>query len=163
MALSTPLTSANATVGQEVTGTVSSAVRSGDDVVIRAGAPVKGRVTVAKSSGRVSGRAELALALTSVETVAGWRDIDAPMATIQAEGTKKKDAAKIGIGAAAGAVLGEVIGGDAAKGAVIGGAAGTGVVLATKGKEVEIPAGTELQCTLAAPLAVTITKTIAPK
>ena len=66
------------------------------------------------------------------------------------------------VGAAAGAVLGEVIGGDAAKGAVIGGAAGTGVVLATKGKEVEIPAGTELQCTLAAPLAVTITKTIAP-
>jgi hypothetical protein len=82
---------------------------------------------------------------------------------MQAEGTKKQDAAKIGIGAAAGAVLGEVIGGDAAKGAVIGGAAGTGVVLATKGKQVELAAGAELPVSLAAPLAVTITKTIAPK
>lgn len=162
--LGAPITSATATAGQAISGTVASAVRSADgEVIIPAGAQVKGQVTQAKSSGRVKGRAELGMAFTSVETVAGWRDIDAPMATVQAEGTKKKDAAKIGIGAAAGAVLGEVIGGDAAKGAVIGGAAGTGLVLATKGKEVELAAGSEVSVALAAPLAVSITKTVEPK
>lgn len=161
--LGAPISSGTATVGQAVSGTVASAVRSADgEVIIPAGAQVKGQVTQAKSSGRVKGRAELAMAFTSVETVNGWRDIDAPMATVQAEGTKKQDAAKIGIGAAAGAVLGEVIGGDAAKGAVIGGAAGTGLVLATKGKEVELAAGSEVGVALAAPLAVTITKTVQP-
>jgi Tfp pilus assembly protein PilF len=162
--LGAPLSSANTMIGQEISGTVASAVKSADgDVIIPAGAPVKGRVTAAKASGRVKGRAELGMAFTSVQTVAGWRDIDAPMATVQAEGTKKQDAAKIGIGAAAGAVLGEVIGGSAGKGAVIGGAAGTGLVLATKGKEVELAAGAEVPVALAAPLAVTITKTVAPK
>jgi Tfp pilus assembly protein PilF len=165
VAIGSALSSANATVGQEVTGTVSSAVMDGNETIIHAGAPVKGRVTAAKSSGRVKGRAELSVAFTSVETVAGWRDIDAPLAngTIQAQGTKKQDAAKIGIGAAAGAVIGEVVGGSAAKGAVIGGAAGTGLVLATKGKEVEIAAGSEIPVALAAPLAISITKTVAPK
>ena len=158
--LGAPITSATATAGQAVTGTIASAVRTVDgEVIIPAGAQVKGQVTQAKSSGRVKGRAELGMAFTSVETVNGWRDIDAPMATVQAEGTKKQDAAKIGIGAAAGAVLGEVIGGDAAKGAVIGGAAGTGLVLATKGKEVELAAGSEVTVSLATPLAVTVTKT----
>ena len=33
-------------------------------------------------------------------------------------------------------------------GAVVGGAAGTGAVLATKGKEVELPAGTKIESRL---------------
>jgi outer membrane lipoprotein SlyB len=55
----------------------------------------------------------------------------------------ERDAAVIGGGAAAGAIVGAISGGGkgAKKGAIIGGVAGTGAVLATKGKEVELPAG----------------------
>ena len=38
-----------------------------------------------------------------------------------------------------------------------GGAAGTGVVLSTRGKEVTLPAGTDLSVRLAAPLTVRVT------
>ena len=76
----------------------------------------------------------------------------------EAEGTKKQDAAKIGGGAAAGAVIGGLLGGGdgAAKGAAIGGGAGTGVVLATRGKEVTVPAGTAVSARLTGPLMIRV-------
>ncbi len=76
----------------------------------------------------------------------------------EAEATKGEDAAKIGIGAGAGAVIGAVVGGKggAAKGAVIGGAAGTGAVVATRGKEVRLDPGTDIPVRLAAPLSVRV-------
>jgi outer membrane lipoprotein SlyB len=75
-----------------------------------------------------------------------------------APATKKKDAAKIGIGAGAGAVIGGIVGGGdgAAKGAVIGGAGGTGVVLATRGEEVTVPAGASLSVRLLEPITVRV-------
>ena len=53
---------------------------------------------------------------------------------------------KIGAPAAAGAIIGGIVGGGdgAAKGAVIGGAAGTGYVLSTRGKEVRLGKGADL-------------------
>ncbi len=42
----------------------------------------------------------------------------------------------------------------AAKGALVGGAAGTGAVLATRGKEVSIPAGSRWRVRLVRPLVV---------
>ena len=76
--------------------------------------------------------------------------------TREAESTKKEDAAKIGIGAGAGALIGAIKGGK--KGAVVGGTvgagAGTGVVLATRGDEVTLPAGTDVTTTLSRPLVV---------
>ncbi|MGH9346719.1 MAG: hypothetical protein ACRD26_05570 [Vicinamibacterales bacterium] len=56
------------------------------------------------------------------------------------------------------AIVGGILGGGggAAKGAAIGGAAGTGVVLATRGKEVELPTGTDLAASLAAPLTIRV-------
>jgi hypothetical protein len=64
----------------------------------------------------------------------------------EAEATKGEDAKKIGIGAGAGAIVGGIIGGGkgAAIGAGVGGGAGTGAVLATKGKEVALPAGSRV-------------------
>jgi hypothetical protein len=71
--------------------------------------------------------------------------------TFQGEASKGEDAAKIGAGAGIGAVVGGIIGGGdgAAKGAAIGGAAGTGAVLATRGRDVELPAGSDVNATLA--------------
>jgi hypothetical protein len=58
--------------------------------------------------------------------------------------TKGKDAAKIGIPATGGAIIGGILGGkkDAAMGAAVGG--GTAVVLATSGDEVRLASGTVL-------------------
>jgi outer membrane lipoprotein SlyB len=68
---------------------------------------------------------------------------------------RKSDVTKGGIGAGVGAIVGGVIGGG--KGAAIGAATGgTGAVLATKGKEVEIPSGTVVTVRLQEPLTVTV-------
>jgi hypothetical protein len=75
-----------------------------------------------------------------------------------AAGTKKQDAAKIGGGAIGGAIIGGIIGGGdgAAKGAAIGGAGGTGVVLATRGKEVVLAAGSPITVKLTQPLTLRV-------
>jgi hypothetical protein len=161
IALAQPVSTTSARAGQEVLARVEAAVTGGGQQVIPSGASVRGIVTEVESSGRVRGRARLGLDFRAVETVAGWRDVEVSLAegTLVAEGTKKQDAAKIGIGAVAGAVLGKVIGDNAAAGAVIGGAAGTAVVLATSGKEIELEAGTRLDLRLDAPVAVTVRST----
>lgn len=68
----------------------------------------------------------------------------------QAEATKSEDATKIAIGAGVGTAIGAIAGGKkgASIGAGIGGGAGTGAVLATRGKEVTIPAGATLRTTI---------------
>ena len=75
-----------------------------------------------------------------------------------AAATKSDDAKKVGIGAGAGALIGAIAGGG--KGAAIGGAvgagAGTGVVVATRGHEVELPAGATVSTTLQEPLTVLV-------
>ena len=100
----------------------------------------------------------MAMEITALETEDGWKDVTGTMVAgmLVAPGTKKRDAATIAGGAAAGAVLGEIIGDKPGLGAVIGGAAGTGVVLGTKGKQITLPAGTHLEFRLAGPLAVKV-------
>jgi hypothetical protein len=63
-----------------------------------------------------------------------------------APATKGEDAAKIGIPAAGGAIIGAIIGGKkgAAIGTAIGGGAGATVVLTTHGDEIRLPVGTVL-------------------
>ena len=112
-----------------------------------------GNVTEVERAGRVKGRSHLALRFTEVEN-AGQRDrLRSGVISFDGESSTKSDATKIGGGAAIGAVIGGIIGGGsgAAKGAAIGGAGGTGTVLATRGKEVELAAGMELNTTLASP------------
>ncbi len=123
-----------------------------------AGTRVTGHVTAVDQSARVKGRARLALRFSSI--VIDEADLPMTTATIarEAAATKKDDAAKIGIGAGAGALIGAIKGGR--KGAVVGGTigagAGTGVVLATRGDEVELAAGTSVSTTLSRPLVVRV-------
>ena len=121
-------------------------VRVGEKVVVPAGSEVRGRVTTAVPSGRVKTRARLAftfdmLVLEGKEYSIGTGPLD-----ITAGSTRKKDAATIGIGAGAGAVVGAILDGKkgAGIGAMIGGATGTGVILTNTGKEVELGSGTRL-------------------
>ena len=78
--------------------------------------------------------------------------------TKKGEATKGEDATKVGAGAGVGAVIGGLLGGGsgAAKGAAIGGAAGAGAVLATRGREIELPAGSNVNATLASGIDVRV-------
>jgi len=134
-----------------VTARVRQAVVVNGVTAIPAGATVNGEVVDLERPGRVQGRARLALRFTSV-TIGGERQsIRTNPVVFEGETTKGEDATKIGAGAGIGAVIGGIIGGGdgAAKGAAIGGAAGTGAVLATRGRDVELAAGSDVNATLA--------------
>lgn len=123
------------------------------------GSVVKGVVVDAERSGKVKGRAHIAVRFESVSAPGGesYAVRTAPIERT-AEATKEKDALEIGGGAAGGAIIGGILGGKkgAAIGAAAGGAGGTGVALSTRGKEVSLGAGAHLTLRLAEPLTVKI-------
>ena len=146
LVLETALSSATSQTGDRVVARLAEDVRVGEKVVVPAGSEVRGLVTAVASSGRVKGDAHLAfdfntLVLKSKEHPIATRPVD-----ITADDSHKRDAAIIGGGAGAGAIIGAIAKGGkgAAIGAIIGGAAGTGVVLTNKGKEVELGTGSHV-------------------
>jgi hypothetical protein len=156
--LLTSLSSETAAVEDEVRARLKQAVTVNGETVIPNGATLIGSVTEVERSGRVQGRAHLAMRFTDV-TFSGERHrLNTQPLSFDAEATKKADATKVGAGAGIGAVIGGILGGGkgAATGAAIGGGAGGGAVLATRGKEVELASGTALTAVLAAPLTMTI-------
>jgi hypothetical protein len=124
------------------------------EVVLPAGTEVRGSVTGAQRSGRTKGRARLALGFDRLLVDGQNRDLAATGIDVTADDSKKRDAAIIGGGAGAGAIVGGIAKGGkgAAIGGLIGGAAGTAAVLTTRGKEVEFPAGVQIRIELQQPL-----------
>ncbi len=148
--LETSVSSETSSPEQAVRARVAKPVIVDGMVVIPEGAPVTGTVVAAERSGRVKGRASVTLRFNRVVVASTPYTINTARIVRQAEATKSEDATKIGIGAGAGAAIGAIAGGKkgAAIGAGIGGGAGTGAVLATRGKEVTIPAGATLRTTI---------------
>lgn len=148
--LVTPVSSETAQVEDQVRARVKQAVMADGATVIPAGAILHGNVTAVERAGRVKGRSHLALRFTDVEINAQRDKLRTAELSFDGAADTKGDVTKIGGGAGIGAVIGGIVGGasGAAKGAAIGGAAGTGTVLATRGKEVELPSGMELNTTL---------------
>jgi hypothetical protein len=128
------------------------------ETVLPQGTEVEGRVIDVERSGRVKGRARVALRFTMLAHEGDEYDVRSEAIERVANATKAKDATKIGIGAGAGAAVGAILGGGdgAIKGAAIGGAAGTGAVLATRGEEVRLDAGEPLVTRLTSPLTVRV-------
>jgi hypothetical protein len=128
--------------------------------VLEKGTKFHGHVVSAQGSGRVKGLANIALVLTDIVHDGKTTPITTKNWAAEAKSTKKKDAAKIGIGAGIGTAIGAIAGGGsgAVKGAAIGGGAGTGVVLATKGDEVELGPETKMTFTLEKPIEVSAPK-----
>jgi hypothetical protein len=156
--LTTAVSTETATVEMPVSARLRRAVTVDGVTVLPAGATVNGEVSDVERPGRVQGRARLALRFTSV-TVDGRREeIRSNPVTFQGEQTKGEDATKIGAGAGIGAIVGGIIGGGdgAAKGAAIGGAAGTGAVLATRGREITLGSGADINATLATPVDIEV-------
>ena len=150
LSIDTPLSSETAKVEDPVEATLASAVSIDGVDVIPAGSTVRGTVTGVESSGKVKGRASLALQFNTLVV----RDERVPISarwSAQAESTKKSDATKIGIGAGAGAIIGGILGGGkgAATGAAVGGGAGTAMVLTSEGKPVVLSKGEDISTRLA--------------
>jgi hypothetical protein len=150
LTLETAVSSETATPEQAVRARVAKPVVISGMTVIPEGAPVTGTVVAAERSGRVKGRASIAIRFNSVTVANTPYRISTARIAREAEATKGEDATKIGIGAGAGAAIGAIAGGKkgAAIGAGVGGGAGTGAVLATRGQEVTIPAGATLRTTI---------------
>jgi hypothetical protein len=128
--------------------------------IVPAESEVTGHVVSARPSGKVKGRGYLAVRFSELRSEYGNERYDIATRTWarEAPGTKKKDAATIGIPAGVGAVVGGVMAGKkgAAIGAGVGAGAGTGVVLSTAGKDVALPRGSTLIVRLSSPLRVRI-------
>jgi hypothetical protein len=108
----------------------------------RAGAPARGKVTYAKSSGRLHAPGQLTLRLTSVQINGKMVPVSTNGYHAKGKSHTKGNVEKIGGGAAAGALIGALAGGG--KGALIGTAvgagAGTGLAAATGKEEAVVPA-----------------------
>jgi hypothetical protein len=107
------------------------------------------------------GEALLAVQLESVRTDVGWVPVTATVTaadvrTDEAD-TRTESAAKVGVGAAAGALVGQILGGNtgsALQGAGVGAAAGAVVALSTRGGSATLPAGSSITVELTEPLIV---------
>jgi hypothetical protein len=154
--LESTVSSARSQAGDTFLGKLSEPIEAGGRVLVPAGAEVRGKVLAAEGSGRVKGRARLAVTFDGLEVKGRKLDIETSTVDVTAEKQHGRDAKVIGGAAAAGALIGAIAdgGSGAGKGALIGGAAGTGAVLATKGKEVEFAAGNRLKVKLKKPLSL---------
>jgi hypothetical protein len=126
------------------------------DVAIPGGSELVGLVTEAAPLGRVGGRAKLGLRFTDLVLPSGSTvPIDASLVQ-QGKSETGRDAATIGGGAAAGAVLGRILnkkdrGRGSVIGAIIGAAAGAVIASKTAGEEVTIPEGAVVSVRLDVP------------
>lgn len=156
--LSTAVGSETSQVGDSLTATTTENIEIGGRMAIPAGSIIRGRVAHVNPGTKGMHISEkggsVVLAFDKVTTPAGDSEPLAASLTSMASSTGKT-AGIIGGSAAGGALLGKILGGhtrDAELGAIVGGGIGTAVVAGTKGKELTIPAGTDLILTLNQPL-----------
>jgi len=144
--------------GATFTATLAQPLTVDGLVLAERNARAHGRIVESVKAGRVRGLAKLELELTGL-TMSDGQKIEFRTAAFakEAEAGTKKDAAKVGVGAAIGAAIGAIAGGGrgAAIGAAAGGGAGAGTVIATRGDAVELPVETRLSFRVAAPVSVT--------
>ena len=159
--------------GDRFSATISQPVRDVDDhIVIPTGAHLNGQVTESeegKNVPTVRGRGKLNMRFENITLPNGTRlQISATLlsvndsggnGSVNAEGevqsvTKASTAAKgAGVGAGIGTIAGLILGGPF-KGLAIGAIAGGGYILATKGKDVELPQNSGLKIRLDQPVSL---------
>jgi hypothetical protein len=143
----------NSKVGDTFSATVSEAITaSNGQTVVPAGSKVYGKVTGLQDSNNAGQKAAIRLDFERININGVERPFEANITTTSLEtqgaDTRNETLKKAGIGAAAGAVLGAVIGGgDVSKilgGAAIGAAAGTVISLGTGEVDAVLPAGSKM-------------------
>jgi hypothetical protein len=139
------LSSGTSQVGDVVRARLSSALRADGTLIAPAGAELTGTVIDVVPLDKFGGQPSLTFVFDELAADDGRRVAILASHTQAGKKQAARDAAKIGGGAAAGAVLGHQFDGKKGKeiGALIGGAIGTAVAAKT-GKEVELAPGAQL-------------------
>ena len=154
-------------VGDAFTATLTDPIiDAAGNVIVPAGAVVRGRVTAVSPSTRVGQTAALKLAFEAISWGGESHPLQASVerADVQQSSrtSRTETAGKIAAGAAAGAILGQVLGRDTEAtlaGAAIGAAAGTAIAMGTSDVDAVLPRGAEVVIRLDQP--ITVTKTVA--
>ncbi len=170
--VTTPLSSANLTLGQTVNIALGSDFYYNNNLIAPAGSSVVGQVLEVSKAKRGSMNGKLMLRFTQIVTPYG---LQVPISAViktndntgRLVGGTKMDVAKdygkdLAIGAGAGALAGVIIsplaGGDIGKGTALATAVGAGGGLAKslwdKGEDVEIPVNAQIQLMLTQPITV---------
>jgi hypothetical protein len=133
-------------VGQTFRASMDQAVMVDGQTVIPRGADAVVKLVEAKDSGKLTGHAELTLALQSVRINGHYVEIETQNINRESGSQGEKTAKVAGGAAAAGAVIGAIAGGGkgAAIGAGAGAAAGAGSQVILGGQRVRIPSETRL-------------------
>jgi len=134
-----------------VEATVAEPVRVGGRVVIPAGSTVVGTVRDVVQAERPAHAGRVDLSFGTLVTSDGARvRIPARVVSLEESGIDKR---KAGLGAIVGGLLGAAV--DGKKGAIIGAVlGGGGTVVASKGEEVDLPAGTVVRLRLEEPVVI---------
>jgi hypothetical protein len=147
------LSSGTAQVEDRFTATTMVDLYQGNDVLIPAGATLRGVVSSVNKATRTDRKGSLTVAFDQI-TIRGR---SYPMRgtvtqALESEGIKG-EVGKIGAGAGVGAIIGGILGG--AKGALLGVLiGGGGTIAATEGKDATLPAGTVLRVRFEQPLQI---------
>ena len=153
------VSSDTAEVEDDVQARVTRDVIEQDRVLIPAGTVIMGSVVLVEQAGQFRGRARLGVRFHTIVFDDG---METPMMTEtvyrEGEAQGKQNAAKVGGGAIAGAILGAIFGGG--RGAAIGGAAGasagTAAAAAGDGEPATLAAGTTLTVRLSRPATIAV-------
>ena len=149
VALGSTISSENAHVGDAWHGTVTENVMIQNGGVIPAGSDVDG-VVMGVTPAKRGSRAMLDLGVRGIRVDGHDEAIVASAESIVAGSPRARNLGAIAGGAAAGALIGKVVGDgkNAAVGGIIGGAAAAGVVAGSKGYQVVLPDGTVMSFTV---------------
>jgi len=154
------VTTASHRAGDAFTGSLVETIRVDDTTVIPKGTRFRGRVVSSKPSGRLTGRAVLSVALTSFELDGETYHITTAGVTVASGNHRKRNAALIGGGSGAGALVGGLAGGGqgALIGAGVGAAAGTAGAAATGKRNAALNAEAQVRFKLKEPVFVRLSR-----
>lgn len=142
--LQTPLNSKTAQVEERVEATTMVNLYRENDLIVPAGSLLVGHVAAVDSASRTDRKGSISLQFTRLTLEGRTYDVRVSVIEKLESAGLKGEAGRIGAGAGVGAIIGGILGGvkGAVTGILIGGG---GVLVATEGKDVDLPIGTVLR------------------
>jgi hypothetical protein len=160
----TPVDTRTSNVGDKIEATLAAPLYVNGKTVANQDAVIRGEISELTRASRAKSeedRAGVKFLFTSLETVDGEKVLHATVTNSEgrmiAKSTSTRDKLLIGGGALLGAITGKVAGKDkkaTVLGAVGGAVLGTGIVLASKGHELEVPAGSKVSLRVDEPITI---------
>ncbi len=152
--LETRLYSDTAQVEDRVEAITAVDLHQGDEVLVPAGSRLVGHVTSVNRASRTDRKGSLTVEFNRLSVNGRSTDVRATVVEALESGGLKDEVGRVGAGAGVGAIIGGILGG--VKGAVAGILIGAGgVLVATEGKDVDLPPGTLLRVRFDTPVHLT--------